>query len=71
LEYSEYRAALEMILNLSKDQINVIEKYEKLLQYMSIKVYIRVKNNTILAILDIGAYILVITKLLAVALGLK
>jgi len=29
LEYPEYRAILEMALNLSKDQINITEEYEK------------------------------------------
>src|SRR6266540_6166513 len=41
LEYPEHRTALEMALNLSKDQINITEKYEKLSQYISIKVYTR------------------------------
>ena len=29
LEYPEHRAALKMALNLSKDQINITEEYEK------------------------------------------
>ncbi len=36
-----------------------------------IKVYTRIKNNTILAILDTGACMSVVIKPLAVALGLK
>jgi len=61
LEYPEYRAALETALNLSKVQINIIEEYEKLPQYTLIKVYIRVKGNTILIILDMGVCMSVIT----------
>src|SRR6266542_656239 len=71
LEYPEYRAALETALNLSTDQINITEEYEKPSQYTPIKVYTRIKGNTILAILDTGACMSVVTKLLAVALGLR
>src|SRR6266508_4644840 len=71
LEYPEHRAVLETALNLSKDQINITEEYEKPSQYIPIKVYIRIKGNAILAILDTGACMSVITKLLAVALGLR
>ncbi len=31
LEYLEHKAALKIALNLSKDQINIAEKYEKTL----------------------------------------
>ena len=55
LEYPEHKAALKMALNLSKDQINITEEYEKPSQYTLIKVYTRIKGNAILAILDIGA----------------
>jgi len=71
LEYPEHRAALETALNLSKNQINITEEYEKPPQYILIKVYTRIKGNAILAILDTGACMSVITKPLAVALGLK
>src|SRR6266540_1713590 len=71
LEYPEHRAALETALNLSKDQINIMEEYEKPPQYTPIKVYTRIKSNVILAILDIGACMSIVTKLLAIALGLK
>src|SRR6266540_7130423 len=71
LKYPEHRAALKTVLNLSKDQINITEEYEKPPQYTPIKVYTRIKGNTILAILDTGACMLVVTKPLAVALGLK
>src|SRR6266542_3396508 len=71
LKYPEYRATLKMVLNLSKDQINITEEYEQPSQYIPIKVYTRIKGNVILAILDTGAYMSVITKPLAVALGLK
>src|SRR6266545_1104628 len=71
LEYPEHRAALETALNLSKDLINFTEEYEKPPQYIPIKVYTRIKGNAILAILDMGACMLVVTKPLAVALGLK
>ncbi len=71
LEYSEYRTTLETALNLSKDQINIMEEYEKPLQYTLIKVFIRIKRNAILAILDMGACMSVVIKPLAVALGLK
>ncbi len=71
LEYPEHRAALKMALNLSKDQINITEEYEKPPQYTPIKVYTRIKGNVILAILDTGACMSVVTKLLAVALGLR
>ncbi len=60
-----------MTLNLSKDQINIIEKYEKVPQYTLIKVYTRIKGNAILTILDTRVYISVVTKLLVVALGLR
>ena len=71
MEYPEHRAALETALNLSKNQINITEEYEKPPQYILIKVYTRIKGNAILAILDTGACMSVITKPLAVALGLK
>jgi len=60
-----------MALNLSKDQINITVEYEQPSQYTPIKVYTRIKENAILAILDTGACMLVITKSLAVALELK
>src|SRR6266542_3376725 len=60
-----------MALNLSKDQINITEEYEKSPQYTPIKVYIRIKGNAILAILDTEACMSVVTKPLAVALGLR
>ncbi len=71
LEYLEHRAALETVLNLFKDQINITEEYEKPPQYIPIKVYTRIKGNAILAILDTGACMSVVTKPLAVALGLR
>jgi len=71
LEYPEYRAALEMTLNLSKNQINIAEEYERFSQYTSIKIYTRIKKNVILAILDTRACMSVVTKSLAVALGLR
>src|SRR6266498_5143036 len=71
LEYPKHKAVLEMALNLSKDQINITEEYEKPPQYILIKVYIRIKGNAILAILDTGACMSVVTKLLMVALGLR
>ena len=61
---------MKIALNLFKDQINIIEKYEKSPQYIPIKIYIRIKGNVILMILDTGAYISVVTKPLAIALGL-
>ena len=48
-----------------------MKEYEKPPQYIPIKVYTRIKRNVILAILDTGACMLVVTKPLAVALGLK
>src|SRR6266498_2943355 len=63
LEYPEHRAALKIALNLSKDQINITEEYERPPQYTLIKVYTRIKGNAILAILDTEACMLVITKL--------
>src|SRR6266498_240901 len=71
LEYPEHRAALETALNLSPDQVNITKEYEKSPQYTLIKVYTRIKENAILAILDMGACISVVTKPLAVALGLR
>ena len=71
LKYPEHRAALKMMLNLFKDQINITEEYEKPPQYTPIKVYTRIKRNAILVILDTEACMSVITKHLAVALGLK
>jgi len=59
------------MLNLSKDQINITEEYEKPSQYTPIKVYTRIKENVILAILDTGACMSVVTKPLAVVLGLR
>src|SRR6266540_4273900 len=71
LEYPEHRAALEMALDLCSDQVNITEEYESPPQYILIKVYTRIKGNAILAILDTGACMSVVTKPLAVALGLK
>ncbi len=71
LEYPKHRVALETVLNLFKDQVNITEEYEKPSQYTPIKVYTRIKGNTILAILDTGACMSVVTKPLAVALGLR
>ncbi len=71
LEYPEHRVILEMALNLSKDQVNITEEYERPPQYTSIKIYTRIKGNAILAILDTGACMSVVTKPLAVTLGLK
>jgi len=71
LEYPKHRAALETALNLFKDQVNITEEYERPPQYTPIKVYIRIKGNVILAILDTGTCMSVVTKPLAVALGLK
>ena len=71
LEYPEHRAALKTALNLFKDQINITKEYERPSQYTPIKVYTRIKGNAILAILDTGACMSVVTKLLAVALGLR
>ena len=71
LEYPEHRAVLKIVLNLFKDQINITEEYEKPPQYIPIKVYTRIKGNAILAILDTGACMSVVTKPLAVALDLR
>ncbi len=71
LEYPEHRAALKMVLNLFKDQINIIKEYEKPPQYTLIKVYTRIKGNAILAILDTEACMSVVTKPLVIALGLR
>src|SRR6266498_2988546 len=71
LEYPEHRAVLKTVLNLSKDQINITEEYEKPSQYTPIKVYTRIKGNAILAILDTRAYMSVVTKPFTVALGLR
>ena len=71
LEYPKHRAILEMTLNLSKDQINITEEYERPSQYILIKVYTRIKGNVILAILNMGACMSVIIKSLAIALSLK
>jgi len=62
---------LEIALNLSKDQINIAEKYEKSSQYIPIKVYTRIKGNAILAILDTGTCMSVVIKSLVAALGLR
>src|SRR6266542_4863989 len=48
-----------------------LDEYEKEIEYTSAKVYTRIKGNAILAIIDSGAGTSVITKLLAVALGLR
>ena len=71
LEYPKHKAALETALNLSKDQIIITEEYEKPPQYTPIKVYMRIKKNAILAILNTRTCMSVVTKLLAVALGLR
>ncbi len=60
-----------MALNLSKNQINITKEYERTPQYIPIKIYTRIKKNAILAILDTGACMSVVTKSLAVTLGLK
>ncbi len=71
MEYSEHRTALKITLNLSKDQINITEEYEKPSQYTPIKIYTRIKENAILIILDTEACMSVVTKPLVVALGLR
>ncbi len=48
-----------------------LDEYEKKIEHTPAKVYTRIKGNAILAIIDSGAGTLVITKLLAVALGLR
>ena len=48
-----------------------MEEYKKPSQYTPIKVYTRIKGNAILAILDMRACMSVVTKPLAVALGLR
>ncbi len=58
-------------MNLFKNQVNITEEYEKPPYYMLIKMYTRVKNNAILAILDTRACMSIITKPLTVALGLR
>src|SRR6266542_3276395 len=71
LEYPEHRAALETALNLSPNQVNITEEYERPPQYIPIKVYTRIKGNANLAILDMEACMSVVTKPLAVTLGLR
>ena len=48
-----------------------MKEYETIIEYILIKVYIRIKKNAILIIVDIGICMLVIIKPLAQALGLK
>ncbi len=48
-----------------------MDKYETTTKYIPIKVYARIKGNAILTIVDTGACMLVITKPLTQALGLK
>ncbi len=48
-----------------------MEEYERPPQYTSIKVYTRIKGNVILAILDTGACMSVVTKPLVIVLDLK
>ena len=48
-----------------------MDKYETTTKYIPIKVYARIKGNAILTIVDTGAYMSMITKFLAQALGLK
>jgi len=48
-----------------------MEKIEGPSQYTSIKIYIRIRENAILTILDTGIYMSVVTKSLAVALGFR
>ncbi len=71
LKYPEHRTTLEIALNLFKNQINITEEYEWPSQYTLIKIYTRIKGNAIFAILDTGACMSVITKPLAIILGLK
>src|SRR6266542_5261508 len=71
LKYSKYRAALETALNFFKNQVIIVKKYKNFFQYILIKIYIKIKDNVILAILNMKAYISVVTKLLAIALRFK
>ncbi len=48
-----------------------MDKYETMTEYMLIKIYVRIKNNTIFTIINIKAYMSVITKLLVQVLKLK
>ncbi len=71
LKYLKHKITLTVILNLFDNQVNFTEEYENLLQYISIRVYIKMQENVILAILNIEAYISVIIKLLVMILSFK
>ena len=71
LEYSKHKAILKIALNLSSNQVNITEEYKRPPQYIPIKVYTRIKENAILAILNMGACMSVVIKPLAVALSLR
>ncbi len=48
-----------------------LDEYEEEIEYTPAKVYTQIKGNAILAIIDLRADTSVITKPLAVALGLR
>jgi len=48
-----------------------VDEYEIIIEYIPIKIYIKIKDNVILIIMDIKAYMLVIIKPLVQVLELK
>ena len=51
-------------------KLNNLE-YENTIQYIPVKIYVRIRKNAILTIVDFRVYMSVITKLLVKVLGLK
>src|SRR6266540_1009670 len=73
MQYDDQKARASRILDPDRKPKMVanLDEYEKEIEHTPAKVYTRIKGNAILAIIDSGAGTSVITKPLAVALGLR
>ncbi len=73
MQYDDQKARASRILDPDRKPKMVanLDEYEKEIKHTSAKVYTWIKGNVILAIIDSGAGTSVITKPLAVALGLR
>src|SRR6266498_4792610 len=72
MQYDDQKARPSRILDPDRKlkMVANLDEYEREIEHISAKVYTQIKGNTILAIIDSGAGTSVITKPLAVALGL-
>jgi len=73
MQYDDQKARAFRILDPDRKPKMVanLDEYEEEIEHTPVKVYTQIKGNAILAIIDSGAGTSVITKPLAVALGLR